>query len=108
MPLLPIGPLDDEWEVPKGNGPKFLFKYMRQQQVETYGKYYTALRNSIQLRNIGYLCKKYNDDDIKRAIAYGCLVSEHPFSTAFIKKVLEKWLKDTRSNPTVQFYQNKS
>lgn len=101
------GPLSDEWPVPDGSGPKFLLRYMKTQQVKTYGRYYQDLPSSILLRNIKLLCEEFEEDLIKRAIAQACLISEYPFSTKFIRTTVQ-WLLEQRSSPIQLFYQNKS
>jgi hypothetical protein len=99
-------PIDDDWPIPKGSGQEFLVKYLVSQQIFFYGKSFDQPRK-ILLRNMKLLLKNYPEDDIKRAIALGCLKSEHPFSTKFIQEMLE-WLQDIRYSPVQQYYQNKS
>lgn len=101
------GPLADEWDIPSGNGPKFLVKYLYLTQAQTYGTFYTQQSRTILLRNMKLLCAEYTEETLKRAIALGCTKSKFPFSTKFVKDMAECVLA-SRSSPMQKFYQNKS
>ena len=102
------GPLSDEWVVPSGKGHKALLKYLIASQQQVYGR--TILDQfsyTILTRNMKLVCEKYPENDIKRAIALGCLTSEHPFSTKYVEEQIQ-WLLASRESPIQKFYQNKS
>lgn len=104
----PPAPMSDEWVIPEGQGHKFLVKYMLASQKKTYGSdILTQFSRTIITRNMKLLCQKYPEDDLKRAIAQACLVSDYPFSTKFIEEQV-LCLQAIRSCPIAQFYQNKS
>jgi hypothetical protein len=103
------GPISDDWPIPKGGGVAFLVRYLIAQQTQEYGTNILGkpFTHAVLTRNMKLLCAEFDDETLKRAIALGCLKSDHPFSTKFVKAMAE-WLQVLRDSPTQRFYRSKS
>lgn len=84
-----IHPSSKDYPVPDG-GLKETYTWFVSQQVNAYGKSFEQ-SPTILKRNLKLLNKKYSWSAIKRAIVFACWTSEFPFSTKYIREILETW-----------------
>jgi len=87
--LLRDDPLSSHFEPKIGDKPKDLVNYMLALQVRQFDKLIDLTYPAL-VRNMKLLLKEYDAMMIKRAIKYASQVAEHPFSTKFVKEVIEQ------------------
>lgn len=91
--LLEDNPLSHKFIFPKGATSKDLVKYLVAEQVRVFGERIDLPFPALQ-RNFNLLLKKYTLDELKRAIALGVRVANHPFSTKFVGE-LAQWVRES-------------
>jgi len=80
-------PLSKNFKAPPARTPKELVNWMVALQVKTYGRATTIPLPGL-LKNMKALLVKYGIDRVQRGIALAGFVSNYPFSTALVEKLI--------------------
>lgn len=87
--LVVDNPLSDHFKPECGDSPKNLKDFMIALQVRQYG-HTIELEDRVLIRNIKLLLKEYDPLLIKRGIKYASQTSDYPFSTKYVKEMIEQ------------------
>jgi hypothetical protein len=89
-PALPIHPSDPNYPVSGKDTLSDTFTFLTAYQVRTYGTSFDQ-KPVIVKRNLKLLHKDYSFNAIKRAIIFACQTSQYPFSTKYLREILDTW-----------------
>lgn len=90
--LIKDSPLSTHFSPNCGDSPTNLKNFMRALQVRQYGCS-IELSDRVLIRNIKLLLEEYSPMMVKRGIKFASKVSDYPFSTKFVKEMIEQ-IKD--------------